>query len=280
MYQLPGMKSGEWVKADNVFGSPSDHLYHTRIDSHEVFFLPRHARGHLLLPSELNHPANIFALKSLGTDCVLSLTAVGSLREALRPGDLCIIDQYFDRTKNSSRHTFFGDGVVGHVPFGDPICPFLRAHVVACAEEVAASDPEITVHDGGTYVNMEGPAFSTRAESTFYQKAGFDVVGMTSLAEAKLCREAELPYSAISVVTDYDCWHEDEQHVSADLVTENMKKSLEMARKILMHTLETLPEFPEDLPSRNALKGAIMTDPAHLSDVVAENLRPIIGRYL
>jgi 5'-methylthioadenosine phosphorylase len=245
-----------------------------------VYFLTRHGRGHRILPSELNHRANIYAFKVLAVDAVLSVTAVGSLREALRPGDLLLPDQYFDRTRRPTEHTFFGEGVVAHVGLADPVCPSLRTHLHHSAEAVCkASGSGAAVHKGGTYVNMEGPAFSTRAESESYRAAGFDVIGMTSLPEAKLAREAELCYAAMALVTDYDCWRISETPVSAEEVLATVQANADLARQVIERTVL---HWPEDRPCscRQALDGAVMTDLSVAPASTLERLKPILARAL
>jgi 5'-methylthioadenosine phosphorylase len=278
LYELEGLKDTEWVEIDTPFGPPSDRILTGMLGGADVAFLPRHGRGHRLLPSEINHRANLYAMKTLGAERVLSVSAVGSLREELRPGDFLLPDQYFDRTKASERHTFFGNGVVAHVPFGHPVCEEW-AQVVerACRQAVAGDD--VRVVRGGTYVNMEGPAFSTRAESEFHRRCGFDVVGMTSLAEAKLCREAEICYASLAIVTDWDCWREEEGDVDAVSVIEILNRSIGRARRVL----ECL--FRAPLPERTCacprtLDSSVFTTPERSPSPAWDDLRPILARFL
>src|SRR5882724_3227391 len=213
LYQIEGLASPKEIRVETPFGSPSDALISGFINQRPIFFLPRHARGHRLLPTELNHRANIFALRSLNVRWILSVGAVGSLQEKYRPRDIVLPSQFFDRTSRRADWTFFGNGIVAHIGFSDPVSAILRAIV---AQE--ASNLGFIVHDGGTYVNMDGPAFSTRAESEFHRKMGFDIIGMTNLPEAKLAREAEISLASINFVTDYDCWKIEDEPVSAQTV--------------------------------------------------------------
>lgn len=278
LYEMAGFsKTGEEA-VSTPFGNPSDTFVAGRVGEVETFFLPRHGRGHRLLPSEINHRANIFGLKRLGVTHLVAISAVGSLQESYRPGDLLLPDQYFDRTKRSSEQTFFGRGLVAHVPFGDPVCSRLRQHLAASARRVVG-DADIRVHDHGTYVNIEGPAFSTRAESEYYRGAGFDVIGMTSLAEAKLAREAEICYSALALITDYDCWRVGEDNVSADAVLDTVRANVRLAQQVLAEALGSLRE-PGDCSCRHALDGAVMSDLADLPDKTKTDLAPLLGRYL
>ena len=266
---------------DTPFGKPSDALVCGRLADRDVVFLPRHGRGHRLMPAEINHRANIFAMKTLGVETVVSVSAVGSLREERRPRDIVLPDQYFDRTKASVTHTFFGQGVVAHVAFGDPTCPKLRAALAACAQTVIGSRDglDVRVFDGGTYVNMEGPAFSTKAESNVYRTLGFDVIGMTSLAEAKLCREAEICYQPMAMVTDYDCWHESEAAVTVEQVLGHLSANTALAQDILLELMRDLPDT-RDCACANALRNAIITARDAVPDDRRQALKPIIGRYL
>jgi len=278
LYGLEGMESMDFSELATPLGDPSDAYACGVLTGREVCFLPRHGRGHRLLPSEINHRANICGMKMLGVDVVISISAVGSLREVLRPRDMVLPDQYFDRTKNSRGHTFFGDGVVAHVGFGDPTCPSLRALLAEAARDVL-KDTDQNVTTGGTYVNMEGPAFSTRAESMVYRQLGFDVIGMTSLAEAKLCREAELCYQAVAMVTDYDCWHESEGEVNVEMVIEHVKANTENAKRILQ---TAIPRLPDEMACscRHALEGALMTNRDSIPEEAKTRLKPIIGKYV
>ncbi len=281
LYGLETLERVTPLTVDTPFGAPSDALMHGAIGGREVYFLPRHGRGHRIMPSEINHRANIWALKSVGVECVISVSAVGSLRENLRPRDIVLPDQYYDRTKRSFEHTFFGEGVVAHVAFGDPACGVLRETIAACAREVLARQPELDtrVNAGGTYVNMEGPAFSTRAESNAYRQFGFDIIGMTSLPEAKLCREAELCYQAMAMVTDYDCWHAEAEAVNVDLVIGHLLANTRLAKDVLQ---ELIPAIPESrvCPCGDALANALLSDRTGIPEATRQKLDLIIGRYL
>ncbi|MCX7591421.1 MAG: S-methyl-5'-thioadenosine phosphorylase [Kiritimatiellae bacterium] len=282
LYDLESLENIRHLRVETPFGAPSDEIVCGTLKNVEVYFLPRHGRGHRLLPSEINHRANIFALKKLGVERVISITAVGSLREEIRPRDIVLPDQYFDRTKNSQGQTFFGGGLVAHVSFGDPTCPELRGVLAKAAGRVIAAKsppPDIRVMDRGTYVNIEGPAFSTRAESNFYRQMGFDVIGMTGIAEAKLCREAEICYQALSMVTDYDCWHETEEEVSVEIIVEHLRANTRLAREILVAVLDILPQ-KRSCACGTALANAIITARESIPEQVRETLKPIVGKYL
>ena len=209
LYEIEGFTTQEWAPVETPFGAPSDEFLTGQLSGRDVVFLPRHGRGHRLMPSELNHRANIWAMKHLGVSWIISASAVGSLQPQYAPCNIVLIDQFIDNTKQSTTHTFFGDGIVGHVAFADPICEELRRVLLSAAVETG-----VKTHDRGTYVNMEGPAFSTRAESLRNQKLGFDVIGMTNLGEARCAREAEISYATLALVTDYDCWKVEEEPVS------------------------------------------------------------------
>src|ERR1035437_892804 len=234
LYRLEGLENVESVTVKTPFGAPSDALLHGRLNGRELYFLPRHGQGHRLLPGEIPHRANIFALKELGCAWVLSVSAVGSLREGLQPRDVVLPDQYYDRTKSAREHTFFGDGIVAHVSFGDPTCDSFRKLLAGVVADVLKqSGMPSRLFPSGTYVNMEGPAFSTRAESETYRKLGFDVIGMTSLAEAKLCREAEMCYQAMAMVTDFDCWHRTEEEVSVEAIIGHLQANVGFSKQVI-----------------------------------------------
>ncbi len=282
MYAIDTLEAISDVAVQTPFGDPSDVFVHGRIGAHEVYFLPRHGRGHRLMPSEINHRANIFALKTLGVERVLSFSAVGSLRADIRPRDIVLPDQYFDRTKQSAGHTFFGEGVVAHVGFGEPACPALRRAVADCVAALPSPegpDGPVGLVTGGTYVNMEGPAFSTRAESHAYRQMGFDIIGMTSLPEAKLCREAELCYQALAMVTDYDCWHDTEEAVSMAMVSAHLRANTARARQVLGALIPALPDV-RTCACGDALATALLTDRSAVPAAARERLAPLIGRYL
>ncbi len=284
LYALEGLTQVERVTVKTPFGDPSDDFVRGQLGGRDVCFLPRHGRGHRLLPSEINHRANIYGFKSLGAQCVISVSAVGSLREDIHPRDIVLPDQYYDRTKRSADHTFFGNGVVAHVSFADPGCPHLREFLAAAARATAVTgtapgEAAPGLHARGTYVNMEGPAFSTRAESHAYRRLGGDIIGMTSLPEAKLCREAEICYQAMAMVTDYDCWHATAEAVSVELVLAHLVANTARAKAVLAAMLPRLADAP-DCPCRHALAHAIMTTPDAMPPETVARLRPIIGPYL
>jgi 5'-methylthioadenosine phosphorylase len=281
LYDLEGMKDLEPREVSTPFGSPSDEYLCGSLKDVEVCFLPRHGRGHRLLPSEINHRANIFGFKTLGVERIVSVSAVGSLKEELRPRDIVLPDQYYDRTKASAEHTFFGNGIVAHISFAEPTCPDLRDIVGAVAREVIAGQPglESRVNVGGTYVNMEGPAFSTKAESNVYRELGFDVIGMTGLAEAKLAREAELCYQPMSMVTDYDCWHESEEAVTVEMVIAHLTANSRLARDILRALIPRIPG-ERRCECGQALESAILTDAKAIPENVKKTLAPVVGKYV
>lgn len=274
LYNIDGFNSQKWVKVQTPFGKPSDDLLTGLLGGREVVFLPRHGRGHRILPSELNHRANIFAMKKLGVSWIISVSAVGSLQEQYKPRDIVLPDQFFDRTKRSTEHTFFGRGIVAHIAFAEPVCGELRACLHQSAMRVGAK-----VHNGGTYVNMEGPAFSTRAESLANHRSGFDVIGMTNLGEAKCAREAEIAYATMAMVTDYDCWKSDEAHVTVEMVVENLRSNAENARQIVMDAIPNIPAVP-GCSCHRALATAIMTDRNHWPARAKSQLNLLFKKYL
>jgi 5'-methylthioadenosine phosphorylase len=271
---MPGLSDLEWRKVKTPFGAPSDEFLLGRLGGREVVFLPRHGRGHRLLPSELPHRANIWGMKSLDVAWIVSVSAVGSLQRRYRPRDIVFIDQFVDRTKQSLNHTFFGRGIVAHVAFAHPICEELRKLLVRAARKL-----RLRAHDGGTYVCMEGPAFSTRAESLDNRAAGFDVIGMTNLGEAKCAREAEISYATAAMVTDYDCWNEDEEHVTVDAIVANLKANAAAAQSLVAEVVSMIPETP-DWPAHSALATALLTEPSLWPAQTVRELRPILEKYL
>jgi len=279
IYDLDGLRDLEELTVDMPFGSPSDRLLRGKLGDAVVIFLSRHGRGHRMHPHEVNYRANVFALKTLGVQWLISLSAVGSMRVDIRPGDLVVVDQYIDRTWGRVS-TFFGDGIVAHVSFGDPVSPILSDILYqAAVERSRAGGGGERVHRGGTYVCINGPQFSTRAESHMYRKFGVDVIGMTAMPEAKLAREAEMSYATLALSTDYDCWHESEEEVSVEAVVAIMKKNARLAREVVALAVERIPERHECIAA-NALRGAIMTDPAQVPAEARRRLQPLIGRYL
>jgi len=282
LYELEGLKDVTTHELTTPFGRPSDAYVRGLLGGVEVFFLPRHGRGHRLLPSEINHKANILGFKMLGVDCIMSVSAVGSLSEGLRPRDVVLPSQYFDRTKGSLNHTFFGQGIVAHVSFGDPTCPALRAAIAPVVQGAVRDlklERQVRLHTGGTYVCMEGPAFSTRAESETYRRQGFDVIGMTSLPEAKLCREAEICYQPMAMVTDYDCWHETEEEVTVEMIIANLQANTQLAKQVIRRLAAKLPR-KRACPCQHALKYAVLSDLGQAPAETVAALRPILGKYL
>jgi len=282
LYEMEGLRDVRPQVVETPFGAPSDAYMCGRLGDREVFFLPRHGRGHRLLPSEINHRANIFGFKLLGVERIISVSAVGSLKEQLRPRDIVLPDQYFDRTRKSEEHTFFGQGIVAHVAFGEPACPELRQATVRVALKVIERlglAGKVKVYEGGTYVNMEGPAFSTKAESNFYRRQGFDVIGMTSLPEAKLCREAEICYQALAMVTDYDCWHESEEPVTVEMILSHLEANTRLAKEIVAELALHLPE-KRACACGAALKHAILTRSENMPPERKRALWPILQKYV
>ncbi|HZT22925.1 MAG TPA: S-methyl-5'-thioadenosine phosphorylase [Verrucomicrobiae bacterium] len=273
LYDIEGFVHRKWITIKTPFGSPSDALLTGQLAGREVVFLARHGRGHRILPGELNHRANIWAMKKLGVQWILSVSAVGSLQEKYRPCDLVLIDQFLDRTKQSFQHTFFGRGIVAHISFAHPICEELRRLLLQTARECGAR-----AHDGGTYVCMEGPAFSTRAESLANHRAGYDVIGMTNLGEAKCAREAEIAYATLAMATDYDCWKE-EEHVTLEMIVANLHRNADTARKIIAAVIPKIPAEP-GCPCHSALKNAILTDKKLWPAKTVAELKPILAKYL
>ena len=273
LYQIESLTKQKWVKVKTPFGDPSDEFLLGEIAGREVAFLPRHGRSHHLLPSELNHRANIWAMKKLGVAWIISVSAVGSLQSKFRPRDIVFVNQFVDRTKKSLEHTFFGAGIVAHVAFAHPVCDELRQTLMHSARAVKAR-----IHDGGTYVNMEGPAFSTQAESIANHQAGHAVIGMTNLGEARCAREAEIAYATMAMVTDYDAWKSDEAHVTVDLVIENLQRNAAQAKSILEHAIPRL-DVAARCSCHDSLAMAILTPPTAWPTATKIRLRPILDYY-
>ena len=274
LYSIEGFTGQQWRQVKTPFGAPSDALLTGQLGGREVVFLPRHGRGHRILPSELNHRANIWAMKKLGVAWIISVSAVGSLQKKYRPCDIVLPDQFLDRTKRDFEHTFFGRGIVGHVAFADPIFEELRQLLFQSARRLKAK-----VHNGGTYVNMEGPAFSTRAESLTHHRLGYDVIGMTNLGEAKCAREAEIAYATMAMITDYDCWKADEAHVTVEMVVANVTQNAATAKAVIAEVIPKIPLAPT-WPCHGALKNAIMTDRKVWPKKTIAELRPLLAKYL
>ena len=275
LYTIDGLCNKKWQTVKTPFGAPSDQLLTGQLAERDVVFLPRHGRGHRLLPTELNHRANIWAMKKLGVQWIISVSAVGSLQKKYKPRDIVLINQFLDRTKQSTQHTFFGRGIVGHIAFADPICEELRQLLLKSARRQKAR-----VHNGGTYVNMEGPAFSTRAESLTNHLLKYDVIGMTNLGEAKCAREAEIAYATMAMITDYDCWKADEAHVTVEMVIDNLNRNANAAKSILTDVIPRIPDEPANWPCHSALKNAIMTDRKLWPVKTKKALQPILAKYL
>jgi 5'-methylthioadenosine phosphorylase len=277
LYQVEGMINVEVIKVSTPFGDPSDEIIIGTVEGIPMAFLPRHGRGHRISPTALPARANIWALKSLGVECIISVSAVGSLREDIAPRDLIIPDQLFDRTR-SRVNSFFEDDIVVHCSFAEPFSPSLSKLLFETASELG----DVRVHKSGTYVCMEGPLFSTKAESNVYRKWGMDIIGMTALPEAKLAREAELDYAMIACATDYDCWHESEEAVTVDMVVGNLNANVANAQRILQGVARKVAANPVLLAGEyaNALAGAIITDPELISPATREKYQLLIGKYL
>ncbi|MAJ74272.1 S-methyl-5'-thioadenosine phosphorylase [Candidatus Poribacteria bacterium] len=273
-YQMDGLNELRKIEVETPFGLPSHAVVVGKIDGQSVAFLPRHGVGHPLLPSEINVRANIYALKSLGVEWLIGVSAVGSLREEIEPRHFVIPDQLYDHTKNRTS-TFFGDGIVAHVGFADPFCPILGQCIYQSAKRVGA-----TIHSGGTYICMEGPAFSTLAESNLYRKFGFDVIGMTAAPEAKLAREAEMSYAVLACSTDYDCWHEDHETVTTEMIIENLLANVETAKQIVRSAIQNLPLDRSLSPAYRALEKSIATNPNVIPEETKQKLELLIGKYL
>lgn len=274
LYAMDEVQVREEVTVDTSFGSPSDKLIVGTLRGHPVVFLPRHGRGHLIPPSQLNFRANIMAMKLLGVERIIAVSAVGSLREEIEPGHMVVIDQFFDRTK-ARISTFFDEGIVAHITFASPVCDHLRGALIE-----GCQNSELTVHPQGTYLCMEGPQFSTKAESNVYRQWGMDVIGMTNLQEAKLAREAELCYATLALSTDYDCWHEEHDAVTVEQVIATLQRNVSHAQKVLAEVIPALGAQERTCSCGSALKNAIISDRKALTPEVQERLRPLLEKYL
>ena len=275
LYDLPGLEQRKEVVVETPFGPPSDAIVTGTLSGVRLAFLPRHGRGHRLAPHELPFRANVHAMKQLGMSAVVGISAVGSMREDVRPGDLVLVDQFIDRTRGrTAESTFFGDGCVAHAHFADPVWEPLRRVALAAARAAGA-----TVHDGGTYVCMEGPLFSTRAESRLYRSWGVDVIGMTNLQEAKLAREAEIAYTTIALVTDYDCWHESEADVDVAAVLEVLRQNADLARAVVVELARGIAAAPV-ISAAGTMQHAIITQRSAITADARRRLQLLIGRYL
>jgi 5'-methylthioadenosine phosphorylase len=274
LYEMEELRDAAEHKIETPFGPPSDTLVAGSLSGRQVYFLPRHGRGHRILPNELNHRANIYALRSLNVRWIISVGAVGSLQEKYAPRDVLLPSQFYDRTSRRAAHTFFGEGIAAHIAFAEPISTGLRNLLAESARSLG-----FVVHNGGTYVNMDGPAFSTRAESELNRRNGFDVIGMTNLPEAKLAREAEIAFAAIAMITDYDCWKVEEEAVSAQTVLSHLLANAETAKKVLLDVIPRIPTEP-NWPEHFALDTALVTDRKLWPAATVEKLKPILGRFL
>lgn len=274
LYHLDGLEEIGWQSVETPFGMPSDELLLGRFKGREIVFLPRHGRGHMLLPSELNHRANIMAMKQMGVRWILSASAVGSLQSDYKPCDIVVVDQFLDRTKRSIDQTLFGNGIVAHVAFSDPTCLELRHLILEAARSV-----EVPVHDGGTYINMEGPAFSTRAESLQNHRDGHAVIGMTNLGEAKCAREAEIAYATMAMVTDYDAWRPHDPHVTVEAVLEYLHRNSETAKRVISQVIDRI-DLEQTCACHRSLDNAILTAREKWPTATIESLRPVIGRFV
>lgn len=277
LYKMEALQDIEEIQVETPFGSPSDAVIVGTLEGSRVAFLARHGRNHHLMPTELPFRANIYAMKSLGVQYLISASAVGSLQADVKPLDMVVPDQFIDRTKNRIS-TFFGSGVVAHISFGEPICPELAQVVADAIAEQHLS--EVTLHRGGIYVCMEGPAFSTRAESNLYRSWGGTVIGMTNLPEAKLAREAEIAYATLALVTDYDCWHPDHDSVTVDMVIANLQRNAVNAQKVIQASVRRLHQSPPASKAHSALQHAILTPLNQIPAATKEQLNLLLGKYL
>lgn len=274
LYDIEGISNVEEVAIKTPFGDPSDAFITGKLEGTDVVFLPRHGRGHRFSPSKINYRANIYGMKKLGVEAIISVSAVGSLKENIKPLDFVVVDQFIDRTRGERISTFFTDGIVAHVAFADPVAPELAAIILESAKKVG-----VTVHPKGTYVCMEGPQFSTKAESHLYRSWGADIIGMTNLTEAKLAREAEISYATLAAVTDYDCWHDTHEAVTLEIVLSYLKKNVENAKKILKAAIPKVGKL-KTFSAANALQFSIVTDPKIIPLRTKNNLDLLIGKYI
>lgn len=274
LYKIEGIKVKKEMKVGTPFGEPSGKFILGTLEDKEVVFLPRHDVGHRISPSHINYRANIFGMKKLGVDRIISVTACGSLKEEFKPMDFVAVDQFVDRTNYARDMSFFTKGIVAHIEFAHPVCEELRSLVYAAGKKL-----NLNIHNGGTYINMEGPAFSTLAESKLYRSWGMDVIGMTNFAEAKLAREAEICYSTLAAVTDYDCWHPQHASVTIEMIISNLCKNIENSKHILLEAIRNIkPE--RTCGCKDALKYAIITDRKVIPTKVKKDLNIIIGKYV
>ena len=274
LYQIEGIEKVEEISISTPFGQPSGNYIQGKISGVDVVFLPRHGKWHKISPSEIDYRANIFGMKKLGVDAILSVSACGSLKEELKHMDFVVPHQFVDRTNHAREMTFFGGGIVAHVAFADPVSPELAKILVESGLKLG-----LTIHDGGTYINMEGPQFSRKAESHLYRSCGMDIIGMTNLAEAKLAREAEISYATLAAVTDYDCWHESHESVTVEMIIANLNKNVENAKRILKTAIPEVGKL-KNFSAEGALKYAIITDPKVIPEHKKKELEVLIGKYI
>src|SRR5213082_3862450 len=274
LYQIEELRDATEHKIDTPFGPPSDTLVGGTLSGRQVYFLPRHGRGHRILPHEINHRANIYELRSFNVRWIISVAAVGSLQENYAPRDVVLPSQFYDRTSNRATHTFFGEGIAAHIAFAEPISTNLRNLLAESARSLG-----VTVHNGGTYVNMDGPAFSTRAESEFNHRNGFDVIAMTNIPEAKLAREAEIALATMAMITDYDCWKVEEEPVSIQTVIGHLLANADAAKEVLVEAIRRIPAEPNWADHRS-LDNALVTERKLWPKATEEKLRSVLGRFL
>lgn len=274
LYALEGLEDVREVVVDTPFGAPSDVLVRGRLKDAELVFLPRHGRGHRLLPTEVPYRANVWALKQQGCDWLISVSAVGSLREEIVPGHAVLVDQYIDKTVARAQ-SFFGGGLVAHAAFGEPTCHVLRGYLRQAAEQAG-----VTAHDGGTYVCMEGPAFSSKAESLLHRSWGASVIGMTAMPEAKLAREASMSYATLAFVTDFDCWHDDHDAVTVDQVIAVLMANVDRAKKVLAGAVSQIATHSGPAPMHDAMRNGFLTPPEKAPPELRERLMPLLRPYL
>lgn len=274
LYAMEGFVETERRVVETPFGAPSDELVGGLVDGRQVWFLPRHGKTHSIMPHEINHRANIWALKSLGVRFIICVTAVGSLKEEYAPRHVVLPDQFFDRTSRRSEHTFFGEGIAAHIGFSEPVSEGLREILYQTSLAEGA-----TAHNGGTYVNMDGPAFSTKAESNANRQLGFDVIGMTNLAEAKLAREAEIALATLSMITDYDCWHPGHDAVDVQTVVSHLKANSSLAQRVIKKAIAQIPT-EANWPEHSALENAVLTPKQYWPEATVEKLQPILEPYV
>lgn len=273
LYDIEGFEVVKKVAVDTAFGKPSDEFTIARLKDKEVVFLPRHGKGHVISPSEINFRANIFAMKKLEVEHIISVSACGSLKDELKPMDFVIPDQFVDRTNQARKQTFFEGGIVAHIAFAEPVCKDLAKTIYTVISKLG-----LMVHLGGAYLNMEGPAFSTIAESNLYRSWGMSIVGMTNMVEAKLAREAEICYATLAAVTDYDCWHPQHESVTVDMILENLRNNIDNAKKIIKAVIPVLTQ-ERKCSCKDALRYAIVTQRENMSEEAKKRLEPIIGKY-